>query len=157
MTDREDERQTVDNVLPLRGVVDPKPSRRQPAPERPNGKQAPPVIEPPSSSPFGEIALAERLVERHLNLRYVAAWSKWMRWSGALWKADNTLHVFNLARVMLKEVAATVNKRKDARELTTAKTVASVERLAKADQRVAAEAEDWWDIDADIINDGDSK
>jgi D5 N terminal like len=123
----------------------------QPAPKKPNGGNVEPV-----SSPFSEIALAERLVELHPNLRYVAAWGKWMRWTGALWRPDNTLHVFDLARVMLKQVAATINKKRDAKEIATSKTVASVERLAKADRRVAAEAEDTWDVDPDIINDGEA-
>jgi DNA primase len=34
-----------------------------------------------SIAPFSEVALAERFVERHPSLRFVAAWGKWMLWT----------------------------------------------------------------------------
>lgn len=114
-------------------------------------KAEPPKVAEPSISPFTEIALAERFVKRHPNLRYVAAWGKWMWWTGERWQPDDTLHVFDLARVLVKDVAATINRKKDAKETSNAKTVAAIERLAKADRRIAATA-DQWDTDPWLLN-----
>jgi phage/plasmid-associated DNA primase len=132
------------------GVVDPgyePPGLPDPTPKPDGGGDS--TKREVAAAPFTEIALAERLVERHPDLRYVADWAKWMRWTGQLWRPDNTLHVYDLARLMAKEVAATRNRK--AKEIASAKTVAAIERLARGDRRVAAEAEQW-DVDPDIIN-----
>lgn len=90
------------------------------------------------------------------DLRYVAPWGRWMRWTGQRWAHEDTLEVFDFARKVCRSVAAYV--RQD-RELTpkqqqavatkygTAQTIASIERLAKADRRHAATIAQW---DADV-------
>jgi putative DNA primase/helicase len=64
---------------------------------------------------------------------------------------------FDLSRALCREVAAKANKGKARMGLASAKTVAAVERLAKADRKLAAEVEQW-DTDLDLFNtpDGES-
>ena len=101
---------------------------------------------------FSDEALALRFAERHADdLRYVAAWGRWLSWTGTHWQFDDTLHAFDLARQICREVAAGCNKGKVASMLASAKTVAAVERLAKCDRRIAATI-DQWDSDPWLLN-----
>jgi putative DNA primase/helicase len=102
--------------------------------------------------PFTDEALALRFAQRHAgDLRYVAAWSKWLTWDGRRWRFDDTLFAFNLARKICREAAAECNKHRVATTIASAKTVAAVERLAKADRRLAATS-DQWDADLWALN-----
>jgi len=115
---------------------------------RPNGGTA----EPDRAPAFSEETLALRFAERHeLALRFVAEWSQWLSWAGTHWRADKTLYAFDLARRIARETARTINKPATARAVASAKSVAAVERLAKADRRLAATI-DQWDGNADIFN-----
>src|SRR5688572_3359090 len=88
---------------------------------------------------FTDESLALRFAERHeADLRYVAAWGRWLHCDGQRWRFDDTLLAFDLARKVCREAAAECNKDKIANILASAKTVAAVERLAKADRRLAA-------------------
>jgi putative DNA primase/helicase len=93
-------------------------------------------------------------------MRYVAAWSRWLRWMGVYWRSDDTLHAFDLARKIAREAAATCGagnqKRKQAALIASAKTVAAVERLAKSDRRIAATI-DQWDDHPELFNPGTGK
>jgi putative DNA primase/helicase len=101
---------------------------------------------------FCDDALALRFAERHADeLRYVAKWATWMHWDGARWQPDETLAAFDRARVICREAAAECNKAKLAKELASAKTVAAIERLARADRRLAATV-DQWDSDPWLLN-----
>jgi len=96
---------------------------------------------------FTDEALALRFAELHSDdLRYVAAWSKWLAWDGTRWQFDDTLRAFDLARKVCRQAAAECSKVRIAAVLASAKTVAAVERLAKADRRLAATV-DQWDAD----------
>jgi putative DNA primase/helicase len=102
-------------------------------------------IRPPA---FSDEELALRFAERHGGeLRYVAAWGRWLRWDGTRWLFDDTLYAYDLSRRICREVAAGCNKAKVANAIAAAKTVAAIERLAKADRRHAATVDQW---DADI-------
>src|SRR5262249_16603090 len=102
--------------------------------------------------PFSDDALALRFAEVHANeLRYVADWSKWLRYDGRRWQFDDTLAAFDSARVICREAAAECNKLRVAKELVSAKTVAAVERLARSDRRLAATTEQW-DADLWLLN-----
>ena len=106
-------------------------------------------LRPPA---FTDEALALRFAEEHADdLRYVAAWGKWLSWDGRRWRIDDTLHAFDQARKVCRAAAAECNKPKLATTLASAKTVAAVERLAKADRRLAATA-DQWDADLWLMN-----
>ena len=109
-------------------------------------------LRPPA---FSDEALALRFAECHADdLRYVSAWGKWLSWTGTHWQFDDTLHAFDLARRVCREAAASCNKAKVAGMLASAKTVAAVERLAKADRRIAATI-DQWDADPWLLNSPD--
>jgi putative DNA primase/helicase len=113
------------------------------------GNKTPVVDQPPI---FSDEGLALRFAERHdSDLRFVAARSKWLSWSGTHWRFDDTLHAFDLARQIIREAAATCNRKKDANAIASAKTVAAVERLSKSDRRIAA-TDDQWDDHPTIFN-----
>lgn len=101
---------------------------------------------------FSDESLALRFAELHVpDLRYVAQFGQWLEWNGARWSFDNTLHAFDQARAICREAAKSCNKKSAAMALASAKTVAAVERLAKADRRLAATAAQW-DIDPWLLN-----
>ena len=101
---------------------------------------------------FSDEALAQRFVRRHGDgLRYVAAWSRWYAWASARWELDSTLDAFDRARAICRAASADADKAGTQTRLASAKTVAAVERLAKADRRIAATVEQW-DADPDIFN-----
>ncbi|MCH8998779.1 MAG: hypothetical protein IID48_11065 [Proteobacteria bacterium] len=101
---------------------------------------------------FSDDALAQRFVERYGDdLRYIAAWSHWYEWTSARWTLESTLHVFDLVRPICRIAASEAKKLGTKNRLTSATTVAAVERLAKVDRRIAATIEQW-ETDPDIFN-----
>ncbi|HEY7243370.1 MAG TPA: phage/plasmid primase, P4 family [Xanthobacteraceae bacterium] len=114
-----------------------------------NGSASGVDLRPPE---FSDEALALRFAEIHGDeLRYIAAWKKWFRWNGIRWVADDTLMAFDYARHICREAAALCDKPTIAGLVASAKTVAAVERLAKADRRHAATV-DQWDTDPWLLN-----
>jgi putative DNA primase/helicase len=82
----------------------------------------------------GEDALALVFAAAHADdLRYVAKRFQWLSWDGLCWTEDSTLHTFDRVRDLCREASAKA----------TATTVAAVEKLAKADRRLAATAAQW--------------
>ena len=101
---------------------------------------------------FSDECLALRFTGIHGDtLRYVSGWGRWFEWNGAAWRPDDTLHVFDLARRICRQASAECDKDKVAAAIASAKTVAAVERLAKADRRHAATV-DQWDADPWLLN-----
>jgi putative DNA primase/helicase len=101
---------------------------------------------------FTDEALALRFANKHAaELRYVASWGKWLIWDGTCWRFDETLRAFDLSRAVCRQASATCNKPKIAATVASAKTVAAVERLAKADRRHAATVSQW-DADPWLLN-----
>lgn len=97
-------------------------------------------------------ALALRFAEQHSDrLRFVAAWSKWLHWSGCKWETDNTLLAFDLVRSLCRIAARESNDPRTCATLASARTVAAVERLARSDRRLAATTEQW-DRDPWLLN-----
>ena len=110
-----------------------------------------PLIELADARPpeFSDEALAQRFARVYeKELRYIAPWSQWLTWDESRWKPDDTLVAFDHARAICRSVAADAEKDNIKRTLASAKTVAAVERLAKADRRVAATV-DQFDADPD--------
>jgi putative DNA primase/helicase len=101
---------------------------------------------------FSEDSLALRFCDLHAHeLRYVAAWGKWLTWTGTHWEFENTLAVFDMARKICREAARQCNKPAEAKGLSKAKTIAAVEMLARSDRRIAATIAQW-DSDAWLLN-----
>jgi putative DNA primase/helicase len=93
---------------------------------------------------FSEEQLALEFATLHAHrLRYVAAWGQWFEWDGTRWKRDVTLWVWDLARAVCRAASAKCNNPSWAKTIASAHTVAAVERLARADQRLAATPEQW--------------
>ena len=68
--------------------------------------------EEPRPPAFTDEALALRFADRHeSDLRYVAAWSRWLRYDGRRWEFDETLLAFDLARKICRQAAAECNKK----------------------------------------------
>jgi putative DNA primase/helicase len=104
-----------------------------------------------------EDSIALLFAERYAHeLRHVAAWGWWLRYDGTSWSRDSTLHAFDLARAICREVAADCERA--AAAVASAKTVAAIERLAKADRRLAATTSQWdtngWSFNAGDDEDG---
>jgi len=101
---------------------------------------------------YTDEALALRFTATHRDrLRYVAAWGRWLVWDGTVWRFDDTMQAFDLARAICRQAAAECDNSRLAAAIASAKTVAAVERLAKADRAHAATT-DQWDADAWLLN-----
>ncbi len=106
-------------------------------------------VRPPE---FTDDALALTFTNRHRDrLRYVAAWGQWLMWDGARWAVEGTLQVFDMARGICREASAECNQASTAKKLADARTIAAVERLARADRHHAATV-DQWDTDPWLLN-----
>ena len=97
--------------------------------------------------------LALIFTNRHADLRYCAAWNKWLRWDNTRWLVDETKRVFDLARKICREVAVECRAKdpQTAKQLVAAKRVAAVVMLAQSD-RVHAATVDQWDADPWLLN-----
>jgi putative DNA primase/helicase len=106
----------------------------------------------PKIPEFSEEALALAFAAEHADfLRYVAFWSKWLRYESGRWSEDNTLHTFDLIRRKTRGSAGDCDQPKTATAIASAKTVAAIERLARSDRRLAATI-DQWDPDPWMLN-----
>jgi putative DNA primase/helicase len=98
-----------------------------------------------------EDALALAFTKRHgKDLRYVAAWNRWLKWNGACWVVENTLLPFDYSRKICREFSS-LEKEAIARQIASAKTTASIISLARADRQIAATTEQW-DNDPWLLN-----
>jgi putative DNA primase/helicase len=95
---------------------------------------------------FGPIddRIADVFAEEHRDdLRYVAAWGKWLEWQSGCWREDAKLKVFALIRKTCKQHGI--------EKARMAKMTADVHSLVRADPRLAATA-DQWDADPWLLN-----
>jgi putative DNA primase/helicase len=101
---------------------------------------------------FSDEALALGFAEQHAKrLRYVSVWGRWSMWSGVRWQFDETLHAFDLVRKSCRQASSVCDNAKASLSIASAKTVAAVERLSRADRRLAATTEQW-DVDPWLLN-----
>jgi putative DNA primase/helicase len=105
---------------------------------------------------LSEDSLALQFATLHADdLRYVAAWSRWLAYDGSHWALDSTLHAFDRARAICHETAQACDKMRTVLSLESAKTVAAVVALARSDRRLAATVEQWdacpWLLQADDV------
>lgn len=84
------------------------------------------------------------------HFRRVAAWGRWLRWTGTHWTDDLTLAIYSEVREYLRWKARQTDDRTGER-LRSAGTVAAVERLAQSDRGLAATT-DQWDVDPWLLN-----
>jgi putative DNA primase/helicase len=102
----------------------------------------------PNSS---EDALALAFTKLHgQDLRYVAAWNRWLKWSGTCWIVENTLLPFDYSRRICRSIAS-LEGPGIARQIASSKTTASIVSLARADRQIAATVEQW-DSDPWLLN-----
>ena len=100
---------------------------------------------------YSDESLALRFATAHAeDLRYIAARRRWYMWSGTVWAPDDTLAVYDLVRHECRAAAAeitvrdtSVTAKRQAANITSAKTVAAVERLTRSDRRLAATVSQW--------------
>ena len=92
------------------------------------------------------------------RLRHVAAWKCWMAWDGRRWCRDDTLLALDLAGEACRDAAEAARRSmrpplaaRVADRLGTAGAIAAVERVARANRRLAARPAQW-DADADLLN-----
>ena len=123
------------------------------APETPGSGLSTPSIESAAefmAPAFSDEDLALRFAELHAgSLRFVAAWNKWLIWTGAHWRFDDTMHAFNLARYVCREAARKCNEH--GASIASARKRGAVEHLARSDERIAATI-DQWDPDPWLLN-----
>ena len=99
---------------------------------------------------FSEEEFALQFAARHArDLRYVAAWGRWLHWVGNRWRFDDTREPFTLARKLCREAAARANKNEKA--IASARTRAAVVSLASEDRRLKATI-DQWDANLWLLN-----
>jgi putative DNA primase/helicase len=133
---------TTANVVKIkRGVA----GEAQPEPAKANAAASAPVVDGVAiEAPlFSDEYLALVFANRHQDdTRFVAtAWGRWVTWQQTYWRPDRTLVAFDRARALCRDEAAKVKKGKMRMTLASARTVAAVERLAKADRKIAADVE----------------
>lgn len=103
-------------------------------------------LEDPRAPAFSDEMLALQFADRHKrDFRFVASWGRWLKWDGIRWAHDQTLETFDLARAICRQAATSCDNLKIALAVASAKTVAAVERLARADRDIAATVEQWDD------------
>ena len=99
-----------------------------------------------------EDALAEVFTGQHAqDWRYVAAWGQWLTWTGTVWVREDTLKAYDLARKVCRSAARKASSAKLKAKLSSASTIAAVERIARADRR-HAETTEVWDRDPWALN-----
>ena len=105
--------------------------------------------------PYSDDDLAQRFSERHAgDLRFVHRWGQWLAWDGQRWRRDDTLYAFDCARAVARDAAAeaiTDMRSKSPTGIASAKTVAAIDRLARADRRHASVPGEW-DADPWLLN-----
>jgi len=79
--------------------------------------------------------------------RYVAAWGRWLTWTGRRWNEDIVLYVQHLVRGICRSAAAKADSPRLKARLASASTISAVERIARSDPKHASTVEEW---DGDI-------
>jgi hypothetical protein len=94
-----------------------------------------------------EAGIAQAFTRKHGDdWRYVAAWGKWLMWSGQQWIAEPTLRVLDLIRSMCLETAASIGTPSIKTRLSSVRTVNGADHLARM-HRTHASTSGQWDAD----------
>ena len=98
-----------------------------------------------------EDAIAVRFVAQHGNdWRFVAAWNRWLKWTGTHWVPDDTQQVQDLVRSVCRQSCLDL-KPAEARRIASARTINAVRGIASTDRSVAVGV-DVWDSHPGILN-----
>jgi putative DNA primase/helicase len=103
---------------------------------------------------YSDDALALRFSTAHSDdARFVALWGRWLLWSGSCWQFDDTMRAFDLARMICRAASAEIDDKrvKLASAIASARTVAAIVSLSRADRRHAVTT-DQFDPDPMIFN-----
>lgn len=93
---------------------------------------------------FADDALGMRFTETFsAALRFVASWNRWMLWDGRVWRKDDTLRVYDLVRRSCRALSGEAREPRVKAALTSARTVAAVEKLVRSDREHAMTAGEW--------------
>jgi putative DNA primase/helicase len=110
--------------------------------------------------PYCDESLTLAFSARHADdLRYCETFGAWFEWDAGQWRQDITRSVFSLARRLCRhksaEALATIQNERTAAKIASlvasAKTVAAIVNLARADARHATAPDDW-DADPWALN-----
>jgi len=92
---------------------------------------------------YSDEQIALKFTGRHGNeLRHVAKWGQWLLWNRARWEFDETMRAFDFSRAICRAVSSGAPK-KLATGIASARTVAGIISLARADRRHAATVDQW--------------
>lgn len=119
--------------------------------ERNTDANAGEALAPPSLS---DDHLAQLLASRlREDWRHVAAWDRWQRWTGQVWKQDEGSLPLHQARLVCRTAAAGIEEAdaKLARRLASKTTITSVELIARSDPLLNVSS-DCWDRDLMLLN-----
>lgn len=115
----------------------------------------PPSDTEPNDMPalYSEDSLALRFSTAHGDqARFVAAWGKWFLYRDGCWREDVTMNVWKWAREVVRSASQELeDAQKSGKAIASAKTVAAIIALAKADKRHAARTNQW-DADPWLMN-----
>lgn len=100
--------------------------------------------------PYSEFDIADTFSTEHADdLRFDHERGRWLEYRGTHWRVDKTTRTYDLIRETCRQAAAKANQ--GGKQIASARFVAAVERLARADRRHATLAEDW-DADPFALN-----
>jgi len=156
--------ESVESVpKPKKPVIKEKPAVPQPIPTDNNvsALRQPEEEEYLSFPPeFTEDSLAMKFTDRYSDqMLYCGPWGKWLHWDGKQWKTDDTLLSLHYARTICREASNDIlnrtelgdKRKKMAPAVTTRRTIANVEAIAKTDrQHVVIPSE--FDSDPWVLN-----
>lgn len=94
--------------------------------------------------PCSDEALALAFAARHVDeLRYTNVWGRWHYYDGMRWRDDSTRLVYDYARAICREAAASAATERERKDTASAKKRAAVVSLAKEARSLAAISEQW--------------
>ena len=94
-------------------------------------------------APGSDDDLALQFVDRHVDGLRRTPGMEWMRNEGTHWVRDAELTRFDLARTLCREKAADATDPREAKRLSSAKTVAATLIMAESDPRIATPTSAW--------------
>lgn len=121
-----------------------------PRPSRPR-RESPRTQEQGEPPPFSDDALALQFVPRAISMLRVSPGLGWMRYEGPVWKRDDELVRYDMARGVCRDAARQIDNDTQARQVASARTVNAVLTLAQSDPALVVPVQAW-DADPMALN-----